>query len=74
MRVELKEVENKGFKPFKIEITIETIEELKDLQNRMYISPHEVNQLTGKAYCTTDIDSQIHEVLCNIARERKIYL
>jgi len=74
MKVEVKEVENKGFKPFKIEITIETVEELKDLQNRMYIAPHETNQLTGKDYCTTDIDSLIHSELCKIARERKIDL
>ena len=37
MVVELKEVENKGFKPFKVELTIETLEELKDLNARMQI-------------------------------------
>ena len=43
MKVEVKEVEKEGFKPFKIEITIETVEEAKDLYARFYLTEREVN-------------------------------
>ncbi len=51
MKVEVKEVENKGFKPFKIEIEIETLEELKDLHNRMNVSESTVNERCFNNWC-----------------------
>ena len=53
MVVELKEVENKGFKPFKIELTIETLEELKDLLARTKLTRSEVNSFKDKTFIAT---------------------
>ena len=47
MKVELKEVEKKGFEPFKIELTIETLLELKDLHNRVNLAWYVVNEALG---------------------------
>jgi len=69
MKVELKKVENEGFKPFKIEITIETVEELKDLHNRMNVSSGIVNNVTERDWCITDIDERLHEVLTEKLRD-----
>jgi len=35
MKVEVKEVEKEGFKPFKIEITIETLEEHEEVKEML---------------------------------------
>ena len=63
MKVEVKEVEKEGFKPFKIEIEVETLDELKDLHNRMNIAPYVVNKSINRYWCSTEIDLKIHRVL-----------
>ncbi len=60
MRVELKEVKNKGFKPFKIEITIESLAELKDLHNRINIASNVVNDELGSEWCNDRATELFH--------------
>ena len=56
MVVELKEVEKKGFKPFKIELTIETLAELKNLHNRLNIASYVVNESLGNYWAEDSIE------------------
>ena len=63
MKVEVKEVEKEGFKPFKIEMTIESLAELKDLHNRMNVCSNVVNKSVDRYWCNTEIDLKIHRVL-----------
>tara|TARA_R110002051_G_scaffold295145_1_gene360862 strand:+ start:286 stop:498 length:213 start_codon:yes stop_codon:yes gene_type:complete len=56
MKVELKEVEKKGFKPFKIELTIETLAELKNLHNRLNIASYVVNESLGNYWAEDSIE------------------
>lgn len=51
MKVELKEVENKGFKPFKIEIEVETLAELKELHNRLNLASYVINEQLDNNWC-----------------------
>ncbi len=63
MKVELKEVENKGFKPFKIELTIETLEELKDLQARFQLVRCSVNDnYTYKRWMDDEVNELSREI------------
>lgn len=50
--MKVKEI-NKGFKPFTIELTIESIEELKNLHNRINISTDEVNDAMDNKWCNS---------------------
>ena len=69
MKVELKEVENEGFKPFKIEITIETLAELKELHSRLCVGDRALNDLMDSEWCNNylygvfrEIDNKLSEV------------
>ena len=66
MKVEVKEVENEGFKPFKIEITIETLAELKDLLARTKLTRSEVNSFKDNTFIATTANYEyepLHEIL-----------
>ena len=54
MKVEVKEVGNEGFKPFKIEIEVESLAELKDLHNRINIASYVVNDKLNNNWCNAD--------------------
>ena len=60
MKVELKEVEKECFKPFKIELTIETLAELKELHSRLCVGDRALNELMYGVF--REIDNKLSEV------------
>ena len=60
MKAELKTVEKQGFKPFKLELTIESEAEAKDLKHRLWIDSEEITEST-KSFHYKLLRHNIHE-------------
>jgi len=70
MKVTTKETNT--FKPFTIEVTIESIEELKELHNRLNLSSNTINDELGNDWCKDTADHMFNFIDDNLS-ERGIH-
>ena len=51
MKVEISKSKKICFKPFKLTLSIETIEDLKELHNRFNLNHNHINEVIGNKWC-----------------------
>ena len=62
MKVEISKSKKVDFKPFKLVLSIETIEDLKELHNRFNVGSFTINKEIGNNWCKgLDIKAGVHK-------------
>ena len=62
MKAEIRKSKKVDFKPFKLVVSVETIEDLKELHNMFNLSPFTINEELGNDWCKGfDIKAGVHK-------------